>query len=302
LVATEVFRAQKLLAPRGGNDADGLVGRAAFRAWINRVERGYMDKPYHNSVHGCDVMVTAHSYLVNSGLLGEPQPRAFPSSGRDDNHSSCRGKDWQLLHLALLVAGASHDVGHLGVMNPFLKASRHPLALANPGVSGVLEVMHAAVTQRFLAGGNGGSDNASDSSGGSGSGSSSSSRSAGGLLDRLAVGDARWVRSAVNELVLATDMSAQRQLLGAWAERRAKAVPRELDCAGSDDAAASNRLWVGKLILKAADLSNPAKSMPNYLTWTGRIISEFYCQVLGRSDALPSARVSCAGGGVLSDC
>jgi hypothetical protein len=33
-----------------------------------------------------------------------------------------------------------------------------------------------------------------------------------------------------------------------------------------------------KLLLKAADVSNPAKATPLYLFWTDRIIEEFYAQ------------------------
>jgi len=294
LVATEVFRAQRLLAPQGGSDSEGLVGRAAFRSWIDSVERGYMDKPYHNSVHGCDVMVTAHSYLINSGFLGEAQLARHANGGSsDDLTQQGSNREWQLLHLALVIAGASHDIGHLGVMNPFLKAISHPLALANPGVNGVLEVMHAAVTQRLLNGNSSGSYDYSDASSSSsisssGTNGSSTSSGSGGLLDQLSVAEARWVRSAVNDLVLATDMSLQRDFLEKWAARRAAAAPLELECHGPDDNANHNRLWLGKLILKAADLSNPTKSVPNYLTWTGRIISEFYCQVLRRVH-VPSA-------------
>ena len=287
LVATEVFRAQRLLAPQGGSDSEGLVGRAAFRAWIDSVERGYMDKPYHNSFHGCDVMVTAHSYLVNSGFLGEAQLSRHANGGSSgDLIQQGSNREWQLLHLALVVAGASHDIGHLGVMNPFLKAINHPLALANPGVNGVLEVMHAAVTQRLLNGNSSGSYDYSDASSSINSSGSSPGGSSNGLLDQLSVAESRWVRSAVNDLVLATDMSLQRDFLEKWAARRAAVAPLELECHGPDDNANNNRLCLGKLILKAADLSNPTKSMPNYLTWTGRIISEFYCQVIRLIDPM----------------
>ena len=108
------------------------------------------------------------------------------------------------------------------------------------------------------------------------------------------------------ELILATDLGMQGALLAQWSERCAL-TPQEggMDVAGlhqnsssssnstittnggssSTDAAAAataaasdDRKLFLKMVLKAADVSNPAKPLPLYLYWTERILDEFYAQ------------------------
>ena len=41
-----------------------------------------------------------------------------------------------------------------------------------------------------------------------------------------------------------------------------------------------DRIAFMELLVKAADVSNPAKATPLYLAWTDRILEEFYAQVM----------------------
>jgi hypothetical protein len=270
-------------------------GATTFQRWINAVEAGYLNKPYHNSVHACDVMATANSYLLNSGIAPVPSPAH--NSGKIRRRSSriaFADPEWQLTQFALLIAAATHDVGHLGVMNPFLRQTHHQLAADYPDTLGVLEAFHAATALRLM-----------------------SPESGNDILQLFSEADARWVRQAVVDLILITDLTKQRAFLESWHARRRVAptasssaaacdAPFEvasspssrpcveehisegrsepaavwdLDLQGPGAGPRAGRLELAKVLIKAADLSNPTKEYGAYLTWTSKILSEFYDQV-----------------------
>lgn len=88
------------------------------------VDTEYGDNPYHNRLHGVDVMQAAHSML------------------------SCRGPIRDALcdevsHLAVLFAAMIHDLKHPGVNESFLIETQHELALRYSDDS-TLERMHLA--------------------------------------------------------------------------------------------------------------------------------------------------------------
>lgn len=121
--------------------------RDTFLRWVRAVELGYLDRPYHTSVHAADVMCTANAFLVHSGLL----PPVSNAGGTDEGVLSLAGgSDWRLARFSLLVASAVHDVGHLGFTNPFLKTTRHPLSLEYPDVVGINEVELCACLERSI--------------------------------------------------------------------------------------------------------------------------------------------------------
>jgi len=261
----EGFRRQKPAAERG--PVQLRVG--TFRRWIKGVEAGYHRHPYHNSLHGCDVMCTSSTILRQCGFL------VLDSGARGGDVA----RSWSLTHLTLLVAAASHDIAHGARTNPFLHATKHPLVALYPGTMGVLEMMHAATAHEVLSGE--GQD----------------------IFGCLAVDEARWARGAVTELILATDLSRQAAVLKKWSDRKRPRPARsaaggaavwgdggegataeggaalwEPNAFGLGAGGEGDRLEVAKLVLKCADLSNPAKSMEVYLQWTERILSEFYAQ------------------------
>ena len=103
------------------------------------------------------------------------------------------------------------------------------------------------------------------------------------------------------DLVLVTDLSKQAAFLKDFATRREtpEAVEKRLELLklgtvdtvnkskkplwdlvfdGSSDKARHDRMTFLKLLIKAADVSNPAKATPLYLFWTNRIMEEFYNQ------------------------
>lgn len=92
--------------------------------YLRLVAAGYRANPYHNAAHAADV--TQGMAVLLQMSLSERLTR--------------------LERLALLLAGAVHDLGHPGVSNQFLVASRDSWALVYNDIS-VNENMH--VSQAF---------------------------------------------------------------------------------------------------------------------------------------------------------
>ena len=89
----------------------------------------YLDNPYHNMRHAVDICHVCYRILTLSSLhLVLPRLEVF----------------------ALLVASLGHDVGHLGVTNPFLVRTRHELAMRYNDVS-PLENMHCSLLFEILS-------------------------------------------------------------------------------------------------------------------------------------------------------
>jgi len=102
----------------------------ALAKFLQGVNTGYwMDCPYHNWSHACDVMHTAWQYLRLT------RAEAFFSG---------------LEQFALLVSAISHDVGHLGVNNQYLIEVGHELAVRYNDKS-ILENMHCAKLFEIVA-------------------------------------------------------------------------------------------------------------------------------------------------------
>ena len=77
-----------------------------LKRYLNMIENGYHDVPYHNSIHAADVLQRVHTIIKTVG------ENVFDKIDR----------------LALYLAAIIHDHGHAGVTNNFLIASAHPLA------------------------------------------------------------------------------------------------------------------------------------------------------------------------------
>jgi len=77
------------------------------------------------------------------------------------------------------------------------------------------------------------------------------------------------LRSAIIELVLATDFSKHLEILGQFKSRKA---------AGELTNKREDRLLVLKMALKCADISHTAKTPVLHQNWTQRVTEEFYQQ------------------------
>ena len=114
--------------------------------FIERVERGYNDVPYHNSTHAADVTHMMH-------LLVRPESFDGASAGGTGAGGGARGKDKDVAVsrsyfkpkalFAAVVAAAAHDVGHPGTNNAFNVEARTAFALTHNDDS-CLERFHSA--------------------------------------------------------------------------------------------------------------------------------------------------------------
>eukprot|EP00026_Physarum_polycephalum_P005836 Phypoly_transcript_05875.p1 GENE.Phypoly_transcript_05875~~Phypoly_transcript_05875.p1 ORF type:complete len:613 (+),score=110.74 Phypoly_transcript_05875:46-1839(+) len=195
-------------------------------SFISEVESGYVStNPYHNNIHASDVLLASNFMANASGVLKYTTPAE---------------------HLALLVAAAVHDLGHLGVNNSFLISTSHELAIAHNDKS-VLENYHCVQAFKLLY------------------------NSSHDFLVNLSIAERQEIRKLIIELVLATDMSQHVEIFNTFQSKRSTLE-------GLDMNSKHDRLLVLKMIIKCADISNSAKKNSLYLNWASRVMEEFWCQ------------------------
>merc|ERR1712166_1300030 len=99
-----------------------LIPDDVFQRWRNAVCEVYNKVPYHNCLHGADVLQGLNSLMNDSTLKDALTPT---------------------LKFAALTAAVVHDIGHPGRNNKFLIDTSHEIALRYNDRS-VLENMHIA--------------------------------------------------------------------------------------------------------------------------------------------------------------
>ena len=147
--------------------------------------------------------------------------------------------------LALMVGAAAHDANHTGTNNAFLVATQAELAITYSDRS-VLEMHHLRTLFNILV------------------------RPDCDIIMALNAEDRRAFRKLVIELVLATDMGNHFEILSVF---KTKIMGKELDA--EDDEC---KTLILRMAMKAADVSNPAKSMKTHDVWTDRYVEETYRQ------------------------
>jgi len=161
----------------------------------------------------------------------------------------CLGKDSSTLVGALLLAALVHDVNHPGCMNGLLIATKHPLAASD--TQAVLERHHAEVALALL------------------------DRPQLNFLSHLSKDHRERVIGLVRDVVLATDVTTTMPLakqVTALVSGNEQPMPEQ----------------VMRLIVKAADISNPARSLHVYERWIDGVLQEFFAQGdLERERGLP---------------
>ena len=140
---------------------------------------------------------------------------------------------------ALLVAALAHDINHPGCMNGFFVATEHPLAAESSAA--VLERHHAALALALIG------------------------RPQLDFLSDLDGGERDRFVGLIKEVVLATDVTTTMP--------KAKEFKALVEGGGSPSA-----MQVVALLIKAADISNPARRLPVYGHWIDGVMSEFFAQ------------------------
>ena len=140
---------------------------------------------------------------------------------------------------ATLIGAMVHDTDHPGVMNNFLIATRHPLAVLYNHRS-VLENHHIATAMALT------------------------SRPELDWLTPLSAADQAEMRKAMIELVLATDVVTHIPFMKSFA-----------DDVAANKVSATQAMHA---ILKASDISNPTRPLSVYTPWIDGVIKEFFAQ------------------------
>ena len=101
-----------------------------FHNFINAIEAGYSDVPYHNATHGIDVCQTAYYFTISCGLKDVA--------------------DMKEIDIASMIVGTSiHDFEHFGFNNAFLIETQHEWAVRYNDRS-VCESHHVAAAFNLL--------------------------------------------------------------------------------------------------------------------------------------------------------
>ena len=111
------------------------IDRPKLWAFVQAVASRYRDNPFHSFRHAVDVTLGASCLLRMLQRAGGPAADEMKSD--------------PLFVCATLFAAMVHDTDHPGVMNPFLIATRHPLAVLYNERS-VLENHHCATAIALL--------------------------------------------------------------------------------------------------------------------------------------------------------
>lgn len=201
----------------------------AYRLFENieivRYIQNYQNNPYHNAIHAADVFNSLYYFITSSDIEKVMTP-----------HES----------IACLLAALSHDVGHPGLTNRYLIASKHTLSMRYNDIS-VLENMHCSMLYTLL------------------------SEPECNMLSNI--GDDLWksMRKLIIDMILQTDMSRHFEILGKF---RARAVSiNDLNIDNIDD-----RGFVLGIGLKCADLGHSAKTFQLHERWTYLVCEEFFHQ------------------------
>ncbi|XP_019633002.1 PREDICTED: cGMP-inhibited 3',5'-cyclic phosphodiesterase A-like isoform X3 [Branchiostoma belcheri] len=285
------------------------VPKHEFMSYFRALENGYRDVPYHNRVHAADVL-HACWWLTTQPIPGFTQvpleedepvskdpntltppptpglrtPRAS-FTGVEESYGIL-GMNFPALELmALYVAAAMHDYDHPGRTNAFLVATSAPQAVLYNDRS-VLENHHAAAAWALLL-----------------------FRPELNFLCHLETAEFKRFRFLVIEAILATDLKRHFDFLTEFnAKLAALNTPSETssecsfsevkekasvansnslcpffhmnedDSPGIDWRNENDRLLVVQMCIKLADVNGPCKAENLHITWTNRIVAEFYEQ------------------------
>mmetsp|Transcript_50491 Transcript_50491/g.133011 ORF Transcript_50491/g.133011 Transcript_50491/m.133011 type:complete len:457 (+) Transcript_50491:44-1414(+) len=159
---------------------------------------------------------------------------------------------------AVLIGALAHDVGHPGFNNDYLVKSKHELAIRYNDVA-VLENMHACLAFELMLG----------------------EQQHANFMADLADADYFTVRKTMISVILATDMKVHFDMVSQLQALASQAMNPE-DEKSFD--------LVQRVLVHAADLSNPVLPTHRARDWAYRAVLEFHTQAeLEKSEGLPFA-------------
>jgi len=218
---------------------DRWIDQPKLWRFVCAIFEHYHERPFHNFRHATDVLLATTSIVQ---AISKDHPRPF-----EDRKAVA----------ALLVSALVHDTDHPGVMNNYLAASDHHLArkLAKPVA--VLENHHAEMAITLLQ------------------------RPELDFLAPLDAAERQTFLDLMHANVLNTDVTTTMPAAKEFSERgrRPSITVTQFDRQCSDlQGSGPNAAQVHCMIIKAADISNPARRLAIYSRWIEGIMAEFFAQ------------------------
>lgn len=221
---------------------------ATVEKWLVLMEANYLsNNPYHNSTHAADVLA-ATAYFLRT--------------------ERCRNLLSDFDTVASLIAATIHDVDHPGRTNAFLCNSRHELALLYNDTA-VLENHHVAKSFKITL----------------------DQENRANIFSQLNHEDYQTIRGNVIDMVLATELGKHFEHVNKFISSTRpvddpERSPRvsQLSLSQSDNDDNELRTLVKRVLIKVADVSNPARSREQCIEWTRRICEEYFAQTQEESD------------------
>ncbi|XP_031572577.1 high affinity cAMP-specific and IBMX-insensitive 3',5'-cyclic phosphodiesterase 8A-like isoform X2 [Actinia tenebrosa] len=226
------------------------ISEEIMKNWLQLIEANYHRKnAYHNSTHAADVLHATAVFLAKERVKAVLEP---------------------LDEAASLIAAIVHDVDHPGYTNSFLCNAGSELAILYNDIA-VLESHHAALAFKLTA-----------------------REEKSNIFSGLDVEDFRTVRQSIIDMVMATEMTRHFEHLSKFVnsinKRRSSSMDEVHSVHSGRDTPDSNtssttalttpenRTLIKRMLIKCADIANPAR--PRYLCkeWAERIAEEYFSQ------------------------
>jgi len=224
------------------SDSSSKFDHAKLWRYVCEIAAHYHPRPFHNFRHAVDV-VLATSYLIRTVQRDHPAPFTDP-----------------IQVSALLISALVHDTDHPGVMNTYLIATQNPIAVKRgEAPKAVLEHHHAEMALALLE------------------------RPELNFLEPLPEGDFTTFTELIRENVLNTDVTTTMGAAKQFSERRPSLSVIQFEDAARNSKTgtehqAPTASQVMCLIIKAADISNPARPLNVYGRWIDGVMAEFFTQ------------------------
>eukprot|EP00742_Colponemidia_sp_Colp-10_P005836 GILJ01006243.1.p1 GENE.GILJ01006243.1~~GILJ01006243.1.p1 ORF type:complete len:834 (-),score=112.41 GILJ01006243.1:226-2727(-) len=200
------------------------ISQEVLRNFLEQVESTYQDLQYHSAKHGADVTNSIWYFLQYGKMVSY-----LPS----------------IEVMATIVSSLIHDVGHPGVNNNFLAATKSDKAILYNDLS-ILENYHVSTAYRILK------DDRSD------------------IFANLSTADWKSTRKFIIQCVLATDTSKHFETLS---QLRTRIAANDFKPEYHED-----RMFVCSMALRVSDIGHCAKELPLHIEWSKRVQEEFYRQ------------------------
>ncbi|XP_046839140.1 high affinity cAMP-specific and IBMX-insensitive 3',5'-cyclic phosphodiesterase 8A-like isoform X2 [Xenia sp. Carnegie-2017] len=222
------------------------ISKDCLMNWLRMIESNYHERnTYHNSTHAADVLHSTAYFLMKERVKNTLEP---------------------MDEIAALIAATVHDIDHPGFTNSFLCNASDRLAVLYNDIA-VLESHHAALsfqkTREY------------DSS---------------NIFRGLRPDDYRALRQSIIDMVMATEMTRHFEHLSKFVnsinKRRTSSIGEVTPVGGRATPESSssslqtpeNRTLIKRMLIKCADISNPARPRPLCETWARRIAEEYFHQ------------------------